>query len=255
MKLTEEQLLENWNTLIGYINKYISSPRKNKVLEFYNKYQERLMFMPSSHKREYHNSFIGGYIEHVNRVIECSLKLHSVWENMGVNTNTYTIEELVFSALNHDLGKLGDEDNEAYISQTDAWRRDKLGEEYMYNTDLAFASVPDRGLYMLQSHGITYSFNEMIAIQTHDGLYDEANKKYYISFASETKPRTSLIYILHHADMMAARIEWERDYLDEDGKFISKEKMKSTPSKKVPTKQKALKEITNPNLKNIFDTL
>jgi len=26
-------------------------------------------------------------------------------------------------------------------------------------------------------HGIQYTFNEMITIQTHDGLYDEANKK------------------------------------------------------------------------------
>ena len=41
----------------------------------------------------------------------------------------------------------------------------------------------------------------MIGIQTHDGLYDEANKKYFTGFTPEVKPRTSLPYILHFADL------------------------------------------------------
>ena len=66
--------------------------------------------------------------------------------------------------------------------QTDKWRRDKLGEDYMFNKKVPFASVPDRGLFLLQSHSVQYSFNEMLAIQTHDGLYDEANKKYLFTY-------------------------------------------------------------------------
>ena len=99
--------------------------------------------------------------------------------------SNFTIEELVFSAINHDLGKMGDEENESYIPQTDKWRKDKLGEDYMFNKQVPFASVPDRGLFMLQSHGVQYTFNEMLAIQTHDGLYDEANKKYLFAFMPE----------------------------------------------------------------------
>ena len=100
---------------------------------------------------------------------------------MGVDKTTYTIEELVFSAINHDLGKMGDEEHDSYIPQTDKWRRDKLGEDYKFNEKVPFASVPDRSLFLLQSHGVQYTFNEMITIQTHDGLYDEANKKYLFS--------------------------------------------------------------------------
>ena len=128
--------------------------------------------MPAAHKKEYHNAFPGGYIEHVNRVVDCALKLNNLWGEMGADLTTYTVEELVFSAINHDLGKMGDETNESYVPQTDQWRKDKLGEDYMFNNKVAFASVPDRGLYLLQSHGVQYSFNEMVAIQTHDGLYD-----------------------------------------------------------------------------------
>jgi hypothetical protein len=108
---------------------------------------------------------------------------------------------------------MGDDENEAYIPQTDTWRKDKLGEDYTFNTKLAFASVPDRSLFLLMSNDIKYTFNEMVAIQTHDGLYDEGNKKYLMGYMPELKPRTALPYILHQADMMAARIEWETDYL------------------------------------------
>jgi len=112
---------------------------------------------------------------------------------------------------------MGDENEESYIPQTDKWRREKLGEEYMFNKEVPFASVPDRGLFMLQSHGVSYTFNEMLAIQTHDGLYDPANDKYLKGYMPETKPRTSLPFIIHQADLMAARIEFEREWLDTFG--------------------------------------
>ncbi len=140
--------------------------------------------MPAAHKKEYHNAFPGGYIEHVNRVVDAAIKLHSLWEEFEADMSTFTTEELVFSAINHDLGKMGDENHESYIPQTDQWRKDKLGEDYMFNNQLPFSSVPDRGLFLLQSHGISYTFNEMVAIQTHDGLYDEGNKKYLLNFIS-----------------------------------------------------------------------
>ena len=90
---------------IKYINREFGD-FKTQLIEFYNKHQEELILMPASHKRAYHNAIPGGYVDHVNRVITGALKLHSVWQSMGVYTDTYTIEELVFSALNHDLGKM-----------------------------------------------------------------------------------------------------------------------------------------------------
>jgi len=261
MQLTAEQIQANWNELMSFIEDYISEPRKTKLIEFYEKYAERLMLMPAAHKKEYHNAFPGGYVEHVNRVITCALHLHKLWEKMGADTTTYTKEELVFSALNHDLGKLGDEEHDSYIPQTDKWRQDKLGEDYMFNDKLAFASVPDRGLYLLQAHDIKYSFNEMITIQTHDGLYDEANKKYLMTYMPETKPRTSLPYIVHQADLMAARIEFEREWLpkfkgnlDKPKKSFTLESNKKAPSSNA-TKQKALGSIKSEGLKNMLDNL
>ena len=88
--------------------------------------------MPAAHKKEYHNSFPGGYVEHVNRVVRCSINQSRLWEDEGADMSTFTMEELVFSAINHDLGKMGDENHESYIPQDDKWRRDKLGEDYKF---------------------------------------------------------------------------------------------------------------------------
>jgi len=250
MSLPAEQIQSNWEKMLGYINTYISNPRREKLLNFYNKFEDRIIMMPASHKKEYHNAFPGGYVDHVNRVIEAALEINKVWLMFGAKEN-YTVEELVFSALNHDLGKMGDSEHESYIPQTDQWRKDKLGEDYMHNKQIAFASVPDRGLFLLQEHDIKYTFNEMVAIQTHDGLYDPANEKYLKSYMPETKPRTSLPFIVHQADMMAARVEFEKEWLD---KF--EQPQKSTSKKtNVDMKTKTLGSIKSEGLKNMLNSL
>jgi len=255
--LTAEQIQSNWEEFCENINTYISSPRKEKLLEFYEKYADRIMMMPAAHKKEYHNAFPGGYVEHVNRVVRCARKQAELWSAEGADMSTFTEEELVFSAINHDLGKMGDEENESYIPQTDKWRKEKLGEDYMFNKQVPFASVPDRGLFMLQSHGVQYSFNEMLAIQTHDGLYDEANKKYLHAFMPEQKPRTSLPFILHQADLMAARIEFEREWLPKFKNPVPAQEENFTLSKetKKSTKDKALSQLESKGLKDLFDKL
>ena len=258
MTLSAQEIQNNWLKFTTTIEEYISSPRKEKLLEFYKTYEERLMLMPASHKKEYHNAFPGGYIEHVNRVIECALLTSELWERMGADMSTFTKEELVFSAINHDLGKMGDATHESYIPQTDKWRKEKLGEDYMHNKEIAFASVPDRGLFMLQQHDIKYTFNEMVAIQTHDGLYDNANEKYLKSYMPETKPRTCLPFILHQADMMAARIEFEREWLPKFKNSVDTKKSNytlNTKSKSSSTKSKALGTIKSEGLKNMLDNL
>ena len=255
MKLTAEQIQANWIEFNSNIEQHITGDRKQQLLDFYKKYEDRIILMPAAHKKEYHSAFPGGYVDHVNRVVKAALSMSNVWEGFGCDMSTFTQEELVFSAINHDLGKMGDSNYDAYIPQTDNWRREKLGEEYMFNKKLAFAAVPDRGLFLLQEHGIKYSFNEMIAIQTHDGLYDSANEKYLKAYMPEQKPRTSLPFILHQADLMAARIEFEREWLPKFKKDQDKPKDNFTIKNKKTTKSKALGNISSPGLKSMLDNL
>ena len=258
MKLTAEQIQANWIEFNSNIEQHITGDRKQQLLDFYKKYEDRIILMPAAHKKEYHSAFPGGYVDHVNRVVKAALSMSNVWEGFGCDMSTFTQEELVFSAINHDLGKMGDSNYDAYIPQTDNWRREKLGEEYMFNKKLAFAAVPDRGLFLLQEHDIKYSFNEMIAIQTHDGLYDSANEKYLKGFMPEQKPRTSLPFILHQADMMAARIEFEIEWLpkfSQNSVDASKKNYTLSSNKKPSTKNRALNSVKSEGLKNMLDSL
>ena len=101
----------------------------------------------------------------------------------------------------------------------------------------------------------------MVGIQTHDGLYDPANEKYLKSFMPETKPRTSLPFILHQADMMAARVEFEREWLPKlkkeknSGDKQSGNYILGNTTKKIPMKDKALKSVQSEGLKNLLDKI
>ena len=85
-----------------------------------------------------------------------------------------------------------------------------------------------------------------------------------MGYLPEQKPRTALPFIIHQADLMAARIEFEREWLPK----LKREKnnldtqksnftlgnstnQKSTSS----TKSKALGSIKSEGLKNMLDNL
>lgn len=246
LKLTAEQLLENWEKFLGNIDNYIPGERGETLRAFYEKYAERFITLPASHKSDYHNCFAGGYVEHVNRVVDAALRLHGVWKDFGAE-DSYTVEELVFAALNHDLGKFGDLEHESVFPNDNDWEIKNRGMLYKFNPDLSFMTVPDRGLWLLSQLGIQVSINEMLGIKLHDGLYDEANKAYYISYYEERKLKTSLPYVLHQADLLAARVEYE----NRDKTPVSTSKPKVQP-KKEAIKTKALASVGSDSLKNVI---
>ena len=52
----------------------------------------------------------------------------------------------------------------------------------------------------------------MLGIMLADGLYNEASKKYFISYSEEFSLKTELPYLIHWADHMSCRQEnkeWE----------------------------------------------
>jgi len=205
--LTPEKIQENWERHVKIAEVYISEPRKQRVLQLLSELEEQLIVAPASIKDWYHNSFPGGYIDHVNRVVKCSFKVKDMWEELGA-TIDFTDEELVISALFHDIGKIGDGISENYKVQTDNWRKEKLKENYTNNPKLDFMLAQDRSIFILQKFGIPLNVKEFLAIRTHDGVYDDANKPYFFSNNPDSKFKTNLVYILHQADFMSAKIEY-----------------------------------------------
>ena len=233
--LSAEQIQANLEKFYANIEKFISEPRTTKLLALYQSQEDNLTFAPASSRASYHNAFPGGYVDHVNRVVEAALKVTKLWDNMGATIN-FTTEELVFSAINHDLGKLGRDGQPAYLPNDSEWHVKNQGAIYKPNTELPFIPIQDSSLFILQQAGIELTFNEWVAVKTHDGLYDDGNKAYLLSSQNESKLRCSLPLILHQADILAARVEWEKEWLDKVGSPIKKEMKASTPTQ---FKQKA----------------
>jgi len=252
MTLSAEQLVENYDKFTSYIDAYITGPRAEMLKKFYKDHAERIMLMPAASIDHHHNTFPGGYIDHVIRVMDCALKVKTLWAESGAVID-YTDEELIFAAMNHDLGKIGTEEEEQYQPNDSEWHRKNQGKLYKHNPNNPFMTVPDRSIFLLQARGIQMSFNEYLGIKLHDGLYEDANKPYYISHARESKLRTNLPIILHHADHMAARIEFEMWNASGDSKQgkQTKEKYKSNNSMETLP----LSEDEQSKLTNIFNQL
>lgn len=204
--LSAEDIQSNWKKHGDIVNRALPKERVEKVLDMYSDLGDEVVMAPASGKESFHNAFPGGYIDHVNRVVKFSLGVQQLWKTSNIPLN-FSEEELIFSALFHDLGKLGVKGLPNYLPQTNNWRKENLGENYSYNQELDFMLIQDRSLYTLQHYGISLTQNEYLAIKTHDGLYDETNKPYYISYNSGAKFKTSLPHILHQADLMATEFE------------------------------------------------
>ena len=225
-ELTPEQIQHNWGNLRQLIDAEFTGERLEKLNEMYDYFEERMMFAPASGKEHYHNAHAGGYVEHVIHVTTSAIQIKQLWEKNGATIN-FTDEELVMAALHHDLGKIGDLAEDYYTPNDSDWHRKNQGLVYKHNGNLQFMTVTDRALFLLQHFGITISENEYIGLMLTDGLYEEANKSYYIGYSADRSLKTNIAYILHQADMMATHIEfdqWKRgDHLK---KVVKQEEVK-----------------------------
>ncbi len=199
----------------------------------YDYFEERMCLAPASGKEHYHNAYVGGYVEHVLHVVELAVEIKESWEKNGATIN-FTDEELVFAALHHDLGKVGDLAEDYYVVQDNNWFVEKRGEYFKHNPKLQFMTVTDRAVFLLQHFGIPMTELEYIGLRLTDGMYEEANKNYYVSYQPERSLKSNIAYILHQADSMATHIEydmWKRG--DHDVKVEpEKQEEKSEKSKR-----------------------
>ena len=209
-ELTPEQIQENWEKLIQIVKDTFEegSERREKLLNMYHYFEERMCLAPASGKEHYHNCYVGGYVEHVLHVVELAIEIKESWEKNGATIN-FTDEELIFAAMHHDLGKVGDLAEDYYVIQDNNWFVEKRGEYFKFNPKLQHMTVTDRAIFLLQHFGISMTENEYIGLRLTDGLYEEANKGYYISYVPERTLKSNIAYILHQADLMATRIEYD----------------------------------------------
>jgi hypothetical protein len=169
MSLTPEEIEENFNSYRGLCEKL--GDRADAALALVDHFGERLALCPASGKKDFHNSFPGGLIDHSLRVY---MNARTLVKSFGWTVDK---QSLIVACLFHDLGKVGDVDNDYYVPAED-WRREKLGETYTYNKDVQYMSVPHRGVFLCQHFGLKLTQDEMLAITLNDGWVVEENKPY-----------------------------------------------------------------------------
>ena len=207
---TAEELVENYEKFRKLINQTFTGERLDALNKMYDHFEERMIYTPASSVEHFHNAFPGGYVDHVLRVTRNALKVYDLYTELGMGMNDYTRENLIFTALHHDLGKLGTPLEDLYIKNDSDWHVKNQGKIYKYNPNIHWMSLNDRTFYNLNYFGIRCTEEEWIGIKLTDGLYDDNNKEYFIKFDKDQAIKTSIPFIMHTADLFAARFENER---------------------------------------------
>jgi hypothetical protein len=251
-QLTPEQIQQNYLKLREIVNNTFEGERLEKLNKMYDYFEDRMSVAPASAKEHYHNAMVGGYVDHILNIVEFSQQVRDIWEQNGAEID-FTNEELVFAALHHDLGKVGDMEHDYYVINESEWHRKNQGKIYNHNPELPFMTVTDRALFILQHFQIPMTFNEYVGLRLTDGLYEDANEKYLKTFLPETGLRSHIARILHQADVMATFIEgdeWTR------GDVKAKEKVaKSVGNIKQAVKTEVETKLTGDSPKDLFDEL
>jgi putative nucleotidyltransferase with HDIG domain len=194
MSLSPEDIASNFEKYRSFMEKL--GDRSEAALALVDSLGERLALCPASSRKEYHNAFPGGLVEHSLRVLTNALKLCKTfgWD--------IPKESLIIGALVHDIGKVGDHEHDYYVPQDSDWHRDKLGEMYKHNKAMQYMTVSDRSVWLCQHFGLKLTQEEFLAIKLNDGHFDETNAPYKMK-------EPTLAVVVHHADLIATRTEKE----------------------------------------------
>lgn len=205
--LNDKQIQENFDEFIAFIEKTFIGERKERMLHMYseNELGTEAAVAPASMMESWHLAHPGGYLQHIMNVVKNSFGAKKLWGFAGANID-FTDEEMVFCALHHDLGKLGDDTGSYYKPQDQDWLR-KKGEVYRMNPNIQYMEVTDRAVYNLQRYGIKYGWKEYLGMKLADGMYNEAAEKYLKVFRPELRLKTNLPLVIHLADYISCRAE------------------------------------------------
>lgn len=191
-ELTAEEISKNFDRFRALCEKL--GDRSESVVAMVDALGERLALCPASAKKDFHNAFPGGLVDHSLRVLGNAIKMSKGF-GWSLPKNS-----LIISCLFHDIGKIGSPDADFYIPQTDQYWIDKKGEMYTYNNDLPYMATPDRSVFLMQHFGIQLSHDEALAIKLNDGFVVNDNKPYCLKISN-------LVYTVMTADYAATMEE------------------------------------------------
>ena len=163
-----EKIESNWNTFTSLCKRF-SDPGLDRLLEDLG---QRLVECPFSTRTEYPGCYTGGLIDMTLRVTSSMRKIN---DTLDEKLPTPTLLRV---GLLHDLGKVGDLEQDHFLEQDSDWHREKLGQLYKYNESMPKMGYSHRTLWLLQHYGVALTRDEWEAIYISGGLHLEENRFY-----------------------------------------------------------------------------
>lgn len=170
MKLSAETLEKNWTTF----NSLLKSACGEKVDSLFDTFGERIIMCPLNLKEDQGGAYPGAMVEHA---LSLAMQMRKMNKSFNMEIDSFSI---IKTALLHNIGRVGDENNQLFVNQDSDWHREKLGQMYKYNENIPKMSISHRTLYILQSFGIELTRDEWLAIQIAHGSHFEENR-YYVN--------------------------------------------------------------------------
>lgn len=178
MNLDIDKIESNWQTYEKLL-KRLCDDNLNNLLD---NLADRLCTCPASMKIDQYGCTPGGLIQH-------SLDVTATMRNLNDSLELgLTVSSILKTGLLHDIGKIGDIENDYFLSQESEWHREKLGQMYRYNENIQKMSLSHRSLFLLQHYGVVLTEAEWIAIQLAQGSHFEENR-----FYARSEPTLGLI--------------------------------------------------------------
>jgi hypothetical protein len=172
--LSEEQLVQNYEKYSSLLLQS-GEQRSSELGDLLNHLGDRLVLCPASIKKSHHSCFPGGLIDHSLRVLKNCSRLMKVAPDLYGDVPEQSV---VFTALLHDLGKVGDLTHDRYIPQTNDYYA-KRGNLYEINHEMVASTVGHASIFMLQHFKIMMSYDEFQSIIIGDDLQNSEENNIY----------------------------------------------------------------------------
>lgn len=207
LRVSREHIEAQHKKFLDVIDRTFTGDRHTNLKRLYSDFESRLIASPASGKVFHHCAYEGGYLDHVLNVIDAAPKVTKLYAHLG-GTVDFSQEELIFAAMHHDLGKLGDDEGPYYEKEyDDFWL--KKGYTFKRGAGTQTSTVYDKTVYLLGKYGIPCTKKELIGIRMADGVFEPANKAYFEAFGVFPH-KTAIGYIVHWADWMSTNTEKDR---------------------------------------------
>ena len=89
-----DDIVKQYETLRELVKKHAAEDQVANILSMFDDFEERITSSPASGRLNYHNCFVGGFLDHVLRVQETAFKCKSLLKSMDIKINCSDSDDL-----------------------------------------------------------------------------------------------------------------------------------------------------------------